>query len=126
MARSDEYKVEGYGVRSEYDQPYLAGAGFKPEVAFKHAGDPKAQAEYQDEVTESLPGDETFKVVPTHTPINPTHPKTLKDPSIGRDLQPNGEPIHPGPEDLNPSGTEKDQPNGNPTGPVITGPADDK
>lgn len=41
---NEEYKVEGYGERSEYDAPYHPSAAFDPAEAFAYAGDPKASA----------------------------------------------------------------------------------
>lgn len=42
MPPSDEYKVEGYGVKSEYDSPYLDGHDFDPKEKFQYAGDVKS------------------------------------------------------------------------------------
>lgn len=50
---NEEYKVEGYGERRDYDAPYHPTADLDPAVKFAHAGDPEtaaaaAAAEYAD------------------------------------------------------------------------------
>lgn len=72
-----EYRVEGYdNVQPEYDQPYLRGADFNPNVVFKNAGDPDKQAEHQVELVKDLPV-EHFYVNPVSNPDDPTYPQTV-------------------------------------------------
>lgn len=71
-----EYEVEGYGVKSSYDGPYLKGADFDPAVAFAKSGDPEAQAEHQTELVKDIDGVDDFKVIRFASPDKPTDPDT--------------------------------------------------
>ena len=53
----EEYKLDEYGKRIEgYDGPYHPSAEFDPNFVFANAGDPKAQAQYQNDLVELAGG----------------------------------------------------------------------